>query len=181
MFGGIGDRKGQCRKCDLDSSDTDLKLQCLQFWAYLYLICWFLGKDAPDRTVVGSVDCEGIGVQRKSTERAGREASCSEAAGSGLYLFICCYLYFPFFCLCCMACEILVPQPEIEPMPPTVEAQSLNHWTTRKSQLLGLLDKNSVSSVFFLDKALFEGWTSPFLFVPPSHVCLVHKCPARPC
>ena len=29
-----------------------------------------------------------------------------------------------------MACEILVPQPEIELRPPALEAQSLNHWTT---------------------------------------------------
>ena len=29
-----------------------------------------------------------------------------------------------------LACGILVPQPWIKPMPPTLEAQSLNHWTT---------------------------------------------------
>ena len=27
---------------------------------------------------------------------------------------------------------ILVPRPEIKPVPPAVEAQSLNHWTTRE-------------------------------------------------
>ena len=31
---------------------------------------------------------------------------------------------------CHVACGILVPQPGIEPMPPEVEGQSLNHWTT---------------------------------------------------
>ena len=30
------------------------------------------------------------------------------------------------------ACGILVPWPEIEPVPPTLEAWSLNHWTTRE-------------------------------------------------
>ena len=30
-----------------------------------------------------------------------------------------------------MACGILVPRPGIEPTPPAVEGQSLNHWTTR--------------------------------------------------
>ena len=30
------------------------------------------------------------------------------------------------------ACKILVPQPGIEPLPPAVEAQSLNHWTARE-------------------------------------------------
>ena len=29
-------------------------------------------------------------------------------------------------------CGILVPQPEIEPVPPVAEAQSLNHWTARE-------------------------------------------------
>ena len=29
-------------------------------------------------------------------------------------------------------CGILVPQQEIEPMPPAVEAQTLNHWNIRK-------------------------------------------------
>ena len=31
-----------------------------------------------------------------------------------------------------MACGILVPQAGIEPVTPVVEAQSLNHWTTRE-------------------------------------------------
>ena len=33
---------------------------------------------------------------------------------------------------CAVACEILVPQPGIEPLPPAVEAQSPNHWTARE-------------------------------------------------
>ena len=33
----------------------------------------------------------------------------------------------------CTACGILVPQPGIKPTPPSVEAQSLNHWTSGKS------------------------------------------------
>ena len=37
----------------------------------------------------------------------------------------------------CMACEILVPGPGIEPIPPAVEAQSPNHWTAR--EFLGVL------------------------------------------
>ena len=32
----------------------------------------------------------------------------------------------------CKACGILVPWPGFEPMPPAVEAQSPNHWTTSK-------------------------------------------------
>ena len=34
---------------------------------------------------------------------------------------------------------ILVPQPGIEPTPPAVEAQSLNHWTTREVPVIQLL------------------------------------------
>ena len=31
---------------------------------------------------------------------------------------------------CCTACEILVPQPWIEPVTPALKVSSLNHWTT---------------------------------------------------
>ena len=31
-----------------------------------------------------------------------------------------------------MAFGVLVPQPGIEPLPPAVEVQSPNHWTTRE-------------------------------------------------
>ena len=37
--------------------------------------------------------------------------------------------YFVFW-PCQIACRVLVPQPGIEPRPPTVEALSPNHWTT---------------------------------------------------
>ena len=43
------------------------------------------------------------------------------------YLFI-----FIFFWLHSVACKILVPQPGIKPMPPAVEAPSLNKWTARE-------------------------------------------------
>ena len=32
-----------------------------------------------------------------------------------------------------MACEILLPQPGIELVPPAGEVPSLNHWTTREA------------------------------------------------
>ena len=41
-------------------------------------------------------------------------------------------LFFFFFWPHCAACRILVPQPGIEPTPPAVEAQKLNHWTARE-------------------------------------------------
>ena len=33
----------------------------------------------------------------------------------------------------CTASKILVPRPGVEPVPPPVEAQSLNHWSPRES------------------------------------------------
>ena len=40
------------------------------------------------------------------------------------------------FCCCFghVACGILVPPPETEPIPTAVKDQRLNHWTTRDSQ-----------------------------------------------
>ena len=36
-------------------------------------------------------------------------------------------------------CEIFVPQPRIEPVPPAVEARSLTHWTAREVPRVGFL------------------------------------------
>ena len=45
--------------------------------------------------------------------------------------FILLYLFWPHH----MACGILVPLPRIKLIPPALEAQSLNHWTTSKVQI----------------------------------------------
>ena len=45
------------------------------------------------------------------------------------------------FWLHCAACGILVPQPGIEPVPPALEVQSLNHWTAREVPHEKSLDK----------------------------------------
>lgn len=50
-----------------------------------------------------------------------------------------------------MACAILIPQLEIEPMPPTVEAQSPHHWTTREVP--------SLENLFVKTTGLFFLWT----------------------
>ena len=44
----------------------------------------------------------------------------------------------------CVACGILVPQPGIKPVPPAVEVQSLNHWTTREVPQQTLSDSDAV-------------------------------------
>ena len=46
------------------------------------------------------------------------------------------YFLLLIFCLHCMACGILVPQPGIEPVAPALGAQSLNHWATREVLLM---------------------------------------------
>ena len=46
------------------------------------------------------------------------------------------------------ACGILLPRPGIEPMPPAVEAQILNHWTTREGPGLTISYKTSGFQVF---------------------------------
>ena len=40
--------------------------------------------------------------------------------------------------------QILVPQKGIKPMPPTLEAQSLNHWTAREVQSFLMLKLNNI-------------------------------------
>ena len=49
-----------------------------------------------------------------------------------------------FFWPHCAVCSILVPQPVFEPVPPTVEGQSLNHWTTREVSLCFHTEKTLV-------------------------------------
>ena len=53
------------------------------------------------------------------------------------------YLLFFIYLLHCPACEILVPRPGMGPVPPTVEAWSLNHWTAREVPAV-LFKKKSV-------------------------------------
>ena len=56
---------------------------------------------------------------------------------------------FFFFWLSRAACGILVPRPGMELAPPALEAQSLNHWTARKSP--GIFFKGlSIKNLFSL-------------------------------
>ena len=53
--------------------------------------------------------------------------------------------YFTFlFFFGCAARHVELPWPGIEPMPPAVEAQSLNHWTTREILYFFFLNHKSV-------------------------------------
>ena len=70
------------------------------------------------------------------------------------------FFFFSFFPLHLKACEISVPWPGIQPEPPALEAQSLNHWTTREVILLFVfcstyLSLNFYSSDFFWANQIF--------------------------
>ena len=51
-----------------------------------------------------------------------------------------------FFWPCCVPCGILIPWPRIEPVPPAMEVESLNHWITKKVHIS--LSLRPVSSSF---------------------------------
>ena len=51
------------------------------------------------------------------------------------------------------ACEILVTQPGIEPVPPALGAWSLNHWTAR--EVPSLKNSNTISVSAVLDFRFF--------------------------
>ena len=56
------------------------------------------------------------------------------------------------------ACRILVSQPGIEPVPPAVEALSLNHWTTKQVPQghFNADHAEARSSVCLLGRSLFQ-------------------------
>ena len=78
-----------------------------------------------------------------SAPRDGPGVSCISHHGTWvLYLCEGCRVLNPFFFFftfwpCHTACGILVPQPRVEPRPPSVKVQSLNLWTTREAPPLG--------------------------------------------
>ena len=86
----------------------------------------------------------------------------------GRYLFKKNFITYLFFC--CVACEILVPLPGIEPVLPAVEVQCLNQWTTRdvpiffkkKKKKQGLEMTDNLSKATQANKK--SGLTSTLLF-----------------
>ena len=82
-------------------------------------------------------------------------------------LFVCC-----FFCSYWTTYGILVPQPGIWSMSPAVEAQNLNHLTTREEGNFLLLEclqeeKGSVSSVCY--STALNSLSAPFPWEGPDH------------
>ena len=66
-----------------------------------------------------------------------RGFGCTEGPSQpkdGFYLlsFVFFFSFFFFFWPHCTTCGVLVPPSGIEPLPPALEAQSLNHWTVRE-------------------------------------------------
>ena len=65
--------------------------------------------------------------------------------------------FFHFFGCAAWASRILVPQPRIEPVAPTVEVWSLNHWTTREAPVVFFLNTTmSVLGICLLDAFTFK-------------------------
>ena len=62
-------------------------------------------------------------------------------------------IFFFFFWPHCTACGILISRPGIEPAPPALEAQSLNHWTAREDPMLNFF-------TFFKNKSRTVCWVS---------------------
>ena len=62
------------------------------------------------------------------------------------------FFFFLIFWSHCAACRILVPRPGIELMCPALEAQSLNHWTTREVPSIQCF----VWLFFFVQHNIFE-------------------------
>ena len=54
-----------------------------------------------------------------------------------LFLVLLIIALFFFFCPCHATCEILVPRPGIEPVPPVLGVWSLNHWIAREVSAAG--------------------------------------------
>ena len=70
------------------------------------------------------------------------------------------FFFFPFFGPCSVAHGIFVPHPGMEPRPSTVEAWSLNHWTTREAPGFLFLWFTNMSSVSKNRSWHLMGWTS---------------------
>ena len=60
-----------------------------------------------------------------------------------------------FFCCLTLAWGILVPQSGISPVPPAVEVQSLNHWTTREVPNVSF-DAQKFKSLVYSHLSIFD-------------------------
>ena len=80
-----------------------------------------------------------------------RDRKLGEPTGDGMSRQGNCFFHrFFFFRLCYAARGILIPPPGIELRPPALEAQSLNHWTTRKvPQMLSSILLSSCDIVMY--------------------------------
>ena len=83
------------------------------------------GSDPPHSCVAFTWHFCFEGTTQRCEESLGLESQ-GDKGPCVLYLFIFFLTFWPHH----LACEILVPWPGIELLPPVVKAQSLNHWTT---------------------------------------------------
>ena len=85
--------------------------------------------------------------------------NCVKFLGANFYLFI---IFWP----CCVACRILVPQPGIKPVPPAVEAPSLNHWTGE----VGGTGWSPRTSLFCPHSLAKNVWLTDLMLYPPAEL-----------
>ena len=76
------------------------------------------------------------------------------------------FFFFPsLFCLCCTAHRILVSKSGIKPVSPTVEAQSLNHWTIREVLTKPSVVKNKKQKTHYLQSTIKQNTIKWAVFV----------------
>ena len=68
-------------------------------------------------------------------------------------------------------CGNLVPQPGIRPAPPTLEVQSLNHWTAREIPYSIILKKKNFYLKFPIINIIFKNYLFIYGCVGSSFLC----------
>ena len=123
------------------------KAQAQQSWCMGLVALWHVGSSwTRDPTPISCTDRQIL--YRATRETPFSRSSCFKNSdlfwvdkGKNVVKNINFFFFWPY----CTACGILVPQAGTEPVPPAVEAQSLNHWTTREVQ------KSTEHEIFLYD------------------------------
>ena len=116
--------------------------ECTSVWNHIKIYTWLRGLWLQNNLNSGHIYMWGLAHNYISGEMvlffSPLRAKPRQTSLFFVFFFKCnpfLYFYFLFkklFWPHCMSCGILVSWPGIEPMSPAVEAQSLNHWTTRE-------------------------------------------------
>ena len=108
-------------KCDMQEGSEGAEVRQLQKYLHLLKV-----EDAASSSYGNWVS------KAESRNQMSRFTPPVEVGVSVIHCCVMNLVTFFFFFPGCTACGILVPQPGIEPVPPALEARSLNHWTARE-------------------------------------------------